>query len=331
MRDDMEHATAPRALISRRTLLAAGVAAAAIPMARAQNFPDKPIRLLVGYGPGGMDVSARLLAQRLATVLGQQIVVENRPGANGLIAAQLAAQSPADGYTLLLGESGLLVLPHLQKMNVDPLKSFTPVAGAFIQPSMIVVNNNVKASTPQELIALLKANPGHYSYSTSGIATPNALGFEMMKAQTNSFVVHVPYRGAAQILTAVVAGDVPIGVMSAVAALPFVRSGQVRGVAMLSPDRLPETDSIRPLADALPGFNVSARQFVLAPAGLPAPVLHKLEQAIRSVIGSAELAQVASRQGNVPWPMTSAQLAGEMGRESAHWAKVIKTQNLKLE
>lgn len=327
----MRYSSATRSLVSRRTLLAAGVAAVATPALRAQAFPDKPIRLLVGYGPGGMDVSARMLAQRLAGVLGQQIVVENRPGANGLIAAQVVAQAPADGYTLLLGESGLLVLPHLQKLNIDPLKSFAPVAGAFIQPSMIVVNNSVKAATPQELIALLKANPGRYSYSTSGIATPNALGFEMMKAQTNSFVVHVPYRGAAQILLAVVAGEVPIGVMSAVAALPFVRSGQVRGVAMLSPDRLPGTENIQPLAAALPGFSVSARQFVMAPAGTPAPIVQKLGDAIRSVIGSAEVAQVASQQGNVPWPVTSAQLEGEMAKESTHWAKVIKSQNLKLE
>src|SRR5215218_3378212 len=146
---------------SRRTMLAAALALAA-PLAGAQGFPNKPIRLMVGYAAGGgVDAMARMLAQRLPAVLGQQVVVENRAGASGMIAAEAVARSAPDGYTLLMGESGMLITSQLQpRPGLDPIKSFTPVAGAFIAPLIIVANNNLPASTPQQLIALLKSSPG---------------------------------------------------------------------------------------------------------------------------------------------------------------------------
>lgn len=317
------------AVLGRRTLLAATLALAA-PFATAQAFPNKPIRIMVGYAAGGgVDAMARMLAQRLPVALGQQVIVENRAGASGMIAAEAVAKSAPDGYTLLMGESAMLISSHLQpRAGLDPLKSFTPVAGAFIAPLMIIANNNVAATTPKELVALLKASPGKLSYATSGIGTVHHLGFEMFKARTGTFIVHIPYRGAAQIIPDVISGQVPVGVVSAAAGLAQSRSGRVRAIAMMNTARLPGADNVPALADALPGFDVAPRLMLLAPAGTPADVVEKLNSAVRGVLESSELAQTASQQGAVPAYMAPAALAADLAKESAEWARLIRTQKI---
>ncbi|MDB5897650.1 MAG: tripartite tricarboxylate transporter receptor family protein [Ramlibacter sp.] len=320
--------------IHRRALLATALALAA-PFAGAQGgaYPTKPIRLMVGYAAGGgVDAMARLLAQRLPAILGQQVVVENRSGASGMIAAEVVAQAPADGYTLLMGETGMLITSQLQpRANVDPIKSFTPVASAFLAPLMIVANNNVPAATPKELIALLKANPGKYSYATSGVGTVHHLGFEMMKAQTGAFIIHIPYRGAAQIVPDVISGQVPIGVVSATAGMAQARSGKLRALALMNTGKLPGAENVPAMAEALPGFNVAPRLMLLAPAGTPAAVVERLNEAVRTVLASAELAQTAAQQGAIPAYLPPAQLAAALQQESAAWARIIKAQKVKME
>lgn len=323
---------AVRTPVTRRTVLAAALAAAA-PLARAQAYPNKPIRIMVGFSAGGgVDATARMLAQRLAPLLGQQVVVENRAGAAGMIAADLVAKAPADGYTLLMGESGLLIAPHLQaRAPLDPLKAFAPVAGAFIAPLMIIANNDLPANNPRELVALLKSRPGKYSYATSGVGTVHHLGFEMMKGQTRTFVVHIPYRGAAQIIPDVISGQVPIGVVSATAGMAQARNGRLKAVAMMSPGRLPGAENVAPLADALPGFQAAPRLMLLAPAGTPADVIQKLDEAARTVLASTELAQTAAQQGAIPAYLGPGALATELARESAAWQKVIREQKISAE
>jgi tripartite-type tricarboxylate transporter receptor subunit TctC len=318
--------------LRRRTLLACGAALAA-PFAAAQAFPARPIRLMVGYAPGGgVDAMARMLSQRLPALLGQQVIVENRTGASGGIAADAVAKAAPDGYTLLVGESALLISQHLAVRGaVDPLTAFTPVAGIFLAPLMIVANNKLEASTPRELIALLKANPGRYSYATSGVGTVHHLGFEVMKARTGTFVVHIPYRGAAQIMPDVISGQVPIGVVSAAAGLAQSKSGRLRAISMMSTDKLPGAENVPPLADAVPGLNIAPRIFLLAPAGTPAPVVERLNEAVRTVLASADLVQAAAQMGAVPAYMPQAGLATAMKRESAEWAAVIKAQKVTLE
>lgn len=317
---------------TRRGWLAAALALAA-PFAHAEGYPDHPIRLLVGYAPGGgVDAIARILAQRLPAVLGQQVIVDNRSGASGMIAAEVVAKAPADGYTLLMGESGMLITSQLQpRAGLDPLKSFTPVAGAFIAPLMIVANNKLPASTPQELIALIKAHPGHYSYATSGVGTVHHLGFELMKARTGAFIVHIPYRGAAQIMPDVISGQVPIGVVSAAAGMAQARAGKVRAIALMNTGKLPGAEQVPALADALPGFDVAPRLMVMAPAGTPAAVVQRLDDAVRTVLASAELAQIAGQIGAIPAYVPSAQLGGVLARESASWAHIIQAQKITLE
>jgi len=265
--------------ISRRAVLGAGLAAA-LPLARADNYPNKPIHLLVGYVGGGMDVSARLLSSRLQALLGQPVVVENRPGASSMIAVDLASKAAPDGCTILLADNGALIANQLMKSAGDPFKRLVPLGGAFIQPLSIVVGNKLDARTPQELIALLKANPTRYNFATSGVSTVNHLAFRAMLAQMKiPPLVHVTYKGAAQIVPDVVTGEVSIGIMSAVASLPLVRGGRLRAVALMNTEKLPGAEDIPPIANAVPGFNVSSKQFVMAPAGTPAPILQRLSEA----------------------------------------------------
>ncbi len=322
-----------RAYLTRRAVLAAALAAAA-PLAGAQtDYPSKPIRLLVGYNAGGgVDALARMLSARLSTTLGQQVVVENRTGAAGMIAADFVSKSAPDGYTLLMGESGLLVAPYLQsKSPIDPLKALVPVAGTFIAPLMIVANNSVPASNPKELIELLKKNPGRFSYATSGVGTVHHLGFELMKAQTGTFIVHVPYRGASQIAPDVIGGQIPIGVVSAAAGLTQAKSGKLRAVALMNTDKLPGAENVPAMADALPGFNVAPRLMLLAPNGTPAAIVEKLNETVRTLLASADLVQAAALQGAIPAYMPPAQLGVAMQRESAEWGRIIKAQKISAE
>ena len=319
------------ALQAAMALGLAGVLAAS--SAWAQKYPDKPIRLIVGYSAGGgVDAVARLLGTRLSTVLGQQVLVENRTGATGLIAADLVAKSAPDGYTLMMGDSALLIAKLLQpKIALDPLTSFKPVAGAFISPLMIVTGNDFPAKTPAELVAQLKANPGRFSFATSGVGTVQHLGFEMLKQSTGSFVVHVPYRGAAQIVPDVIGGQVPIGVVSATAAMAQAKAGKLRAVALMNNAKLEGAESVAPLADALPGFDVAPRIFVLAPAGTPGDIVDKLSAAVKTVLDTPEAGAAAAAQGTLRAYSTPAQLGKDMADETVRWKRIITEQRIVAE
>jgi len=319
-------------LFSRRRWLGA-LLAAALPLAHADSFPQRPIRLLVGYAPGGgVDAMARLLAQRLPALLGQQVVVDNRSGASGMIAAELVARSPADGYTLLMGESGMLITSQLQpRPGVDPLKSFTPVAGAFVAPLMIVANNNFPASGPKQLIAELKAHPGKYSYATSGVGTVHQLGFELMKARAGLYTLHIPYRGASQIVPDVISGQVPLGVVSAAAGLAQSRAGKVKAIALMNAGKLAGAEQIPAMAEAIPGFDVAPRLMLMAPAGTPAAVVEKLDEAMRAVFADKELDTQAAQLGAIPAYLPPAQLSSALAAEYADWRRIIKQQRISLE
>lgn len=307
-----------------------GLAGAA---AQAQTWPSRPIRLMVGFSAGGgVDATARMLAPRLSTLLGQQVVVENRAGAAGLIAGDAVAKAVPDGYTLLLAESSMLIAPHLQaKMSFDPVRSFTPVAGLFVIPVMIVANNDFPARTPGELVAALKASPGKYSFATPGVGTVQHLGFEMLKARTGAFVVHIPYRGAAQVVPDVISGQVPLAVVSATAGMAQARAGKLRALALMSAGKLAGAEELPVLAEALPGFSATPRLFLMAPAGTPAAVVDKLAEAVRTVLASPELAHAAALQGAAPAFSAGPMLAGELARESAGWGKIIKSQKIAIQ
>jgi len=317
----------------RRSVVALAMAAAAATTATgawAQAYPNKTVRLVVGYSAGGgVDAMARLIAPRMAAALGQQVIVDNRAGAAGLIAGDAVARAAPDGYTLMLGDSSLLIAQYLQpRMSFDPIKAFTPVASVFTLPLVIVVNNDVPAKTPAEFVKLLRDNPGRYSYATSGVGTVHHLGFEMLKGKTRSFVVHIPYRGAAQIVPDVMSGQVPIGVVSATSAIAQARAGKLRALTVMNPVKLAGGEDIAPLSDALPGFSAVPRLYVLAPAGTPAPIVEKLSETLRTVMEAPDIAQVSAQQGAVPAYMPATPLAADIVRESTEWGKVIREQGI---
>jgi tripartite-type tricarboxylate transporter receptor subunit TctC len=293
-------------------------------------YPNRPIRVLVGFSAGGgVDAMARMLAPRLGALLGQQVVVDNRAGAAGLIAADLTAKAPPDGYTLMLADSSLLIAQYLQpKLTFDPIKSFSPVAGVFMMPLAIIVANDFPARTPQEFVDLLRANPAKYSFATSGVGTVQHLGFEMLKHRTETFVVHIPYRGAAQIVPDVIGGAVPIGVVSVSAAIAQAKAGKLRAVALMNPARIPGAEDVLPLSDVLPGFSAVPRLFLLAPAGTPAAIVERLSEATRTVMAAPDIAPSAAQLGAVPAFMPAATVTPDLQAESAAWAQVIREQKI---
>ncbi len=324
------HSPAPR----RRDLLLGALALAGANWpARAEDYPVRPVRLFVGYSAGGgMDAVARLIAPALAAQIGQQVVVENRPGAAGLLAADAVARSPADGYALLRGESGLLIAQHLQpRAGFDPLKDFTPIAGLFNLPLMIVARPDFGGNSPDTLIKQIRANPGKYAYATSGVGTVHHLGMEMLKGRTGTYVLHIPYRGASQIVPDIIGGQVPLGVVSAAAGIAQIRGGKLKGLAMMSDDKLVGAESVPPLSQALQGFNVAPRLYLAAPRGTPPAIVAKLEGAVRGALAKPEVVQGAAAQGAVPAPMRADMLNTDLARESADWAKLIKTQKISVQ
>lgn len=298
----------------------------------AQQYPAKPLRMLVGYSAGGgADALARLIAVKIADGLGQQVLVENRPGAGATIAAAAVASSPADGYTIFFADTALLIAPAIyQKLSFDPVKSFAPVSGACTTPLVIAVNNEVKAASVAELISTLKANPGRLSYGSPGIGTVHHLAMETFKRQAGVDIVHVPYKGASAIIPDVISGQLQIGIISAPPALAQSKAGRLRPIALTSPVRVAGADWPA-LADTLPGFDASPRLFVLAPAGTPAGVVTKLNETLKTALASKDLLDAFSAQGAFADWSTPQALGVVMAQESLRWAQVARDAGIKAE
>lgn len=316
---------------NRRQLIIGAAATLAAGAVRAQG--GGPLRILVGYSAGGgVDAMARLLATGLGKVLGQQVIVENKAGASGMIAADLVSKAPADGQTVLLGETGLLITRLLRpNAGIDPLRALRPVAGLFVSPLVIVANKDLPITDPTSLVAELKARPGQYSYASSGIGTVQHLGFEMLKGETGAYVVHIPYRGASQIVPDVIGGQVPLGVVSATAGLSQHRAGKLRAVAMMSKARLPGGEDVAPLSDVVPGFSVAPRLGLMAAAGLPDAMASRLAEAAREVVAADDTVQSALRQGALVDFLASADFGRAQQQESAAWQRVIRDRKISVE
>ncbi|MFN0161586.1 MAG: Bug family tripartite tricarboxylate transporter substrate binding protein, partial [Burkholderiales bacterium] len=239
----------------------AALTALAIPAAQAQPYPSRPLRLLVGFAAGGgADALARMTATHVGEALGQQVVVENRAGAGGTLAADAVAKAQPDGYTLLFGETGLLIAPALYaNLPFDPVKGFAAVGGVATLPLVIVVNPGLPAKNTAELIAHARANPGKLSYASPGIGTVHHLAMELLRKQAGLDYVHVPYKGASAILPDLIGGQIPIAIVSAPPALAQARAGKLRAIALTSPVKLASAPDWPALADTLPGFDASPR------------------------------------------------------------------------
>lgn len=256
----------------------------------AQSYPLKPVKLVVGIAPGGgLDASTRIVASGLSKHFNQQVVVENRAGAGGTIAAAAVAGAPPDGYTLLYGTTSLLASQAMYgNLAFDPVKSFTPVAGTLFEPLVLGLHPAVPARNIAEFIALARANPGKLSYGSPGVGTVHHLAMESFNTETGLRIVHVPYKGAAAYVPDLVAGVLPAAVISVTAALPQSKAGKVRVIAITSERRLPLAPDWPPLAEIVPGFDMASIQFVLGPAGLPAAIVNRISEAVRAAVAMEE-------------------------------------------
>jgi tripartite-type tricarboxylate transporter receptor subunit TctC len=321
-----------------RRLLLAGVAFAAlcgaVASVQAQDYPNKPIRLVVPYPPGGAtDVIGRVMAQKLSTALGQQVIVDNRGGAAGSIGATAVARAPADGYTLLMGamtSHSINAALFAQTVPFDLEKGFSHVAIVGTVPLIFVVNPSVKANTLSELIALAKANPGTLTFASSGNGSPQHLAGEMFQRMAGVQMLHIPYKGSGPAMTDLIGGQVLTMIETAPAAQPHIKAGKLRALAVASSQPVPTMPDIPTTSQAgLKGFEVSSMFGIAAPAGTPAPIIAKLNAAIKSFMSLPDVKEGLLSQGAIATYTTPDEAAQAIHAEIAKWTKVIKDANIK--
>jgi tripartite-type tricarboxylate transporter receptor subunit TctC len=304
-----------------------------------QGFnPERPIRILVGYpAGGGVDIVARLFSERMKAALGPPVIVENRTGASGMVAASAVAKSPADGLTLLMAASGEVAInQHLykDKMSYDPLRELVPVALVGIVPCVVVVAANTPVKTAAELIAYARANRGKLSFSSSGIGNPQQLAGELMNSMAGIDVLHVPYRGAAPAVTDVATGAVTMSFTSLAAALPFIQDGRLRAVAVTSRERMPQLPHVAPLAEAAPelkGYELLNWFGLFAPAATAEAIVARLNEIVVAGLNEKAIAEKLEVQGIVPRVMTPAELRTFVASEAEKFGRIVQQANIKAE
>ena len=301
----------------------------------AQTYPSKPIRILVGFLPGGpADVMARLLAPRMSMLLGQSVVVDNRGGAGGTIAARAVAESEPDGHTLLLGNTSTLVISPLIYKNIgyDPLKGFVPIARIGVTSNLLISNPKFAPNSVAELIAYAKANPGKLNYSSAGIGTPPHLIGEMFKMRAGLDIVHVPYKGGGPAIQAVIAGEVQFNFENPASALPHVKEGTVKGLAVTSEARNPQFPDIPTMIEGgLPDFVSVSFTGVVGPAGLPAPIVTRLSGVINEALKSPEIAAILQKLAVDAKNETPEAFAAFLVKETERLAPVVKAAGVQGE
>lgn len=311
--------------------LALGCAVSA--SAPAADYPNRPIRLVVGQAPGGAtDIVARVFAARWAEELGGSIVVDNRAGAGGIIGVEIAAHAPADGYTLLVATNGpIAISPHvMKKLPYEPLRDFAPVALFSQVPYVVVVHPSVKAQTLGEFIALARVQPGKINFGSSGQAGTPHLCSELLKNLTGIDIVHVPYRGGAPAQVDLIAGRVQMYCAGFPGLLPHIQAGRMRALAVTAPERSAIMPSVPTAAESgVKGFEVSAWNGILAPAGTPRSVIDRLYKATVAVLGKREFEEELKARGVERLVLGPREFAEHIKRESAKWAKVVKAGNIR--
>ncbi len=320
------------ALLALTTSLTASLSTA---QTAAQNYPQKPIRMIVPFTPGGStDILARSIGQELSKAWGQSVIIENIAGAGGSIGADKVAKSPADGYTLLMGHIGTLAVnPSLYpKLPYNPVKDFAPVAWVARVPNVLVVNPNVPAKSVQELVALAKSKPGQLSYGSGGNGSAANLATEYFKMQTETAILHIPYRGTAPAVTDLMGGQIQMLFTGAPAVMGQVKNGQLRALAVSSPKRLDALPDLPTVAEA--GYkNFEADQWygVVAPAGTPRDIVLKLNQQINVALNSAELKKRLTTEGAVATPETPEAFGKLIAQEIERWRPVITSGRVKAD
>ncbi|ARP81916.1 hypothetical protein CAL12_14560 [Bordetella genomosp. 8] len=313
----------------RTALLAWAFACAtfgAVPAAGAA-YPDHAIRMIVPFGPGGgADIVSRIISQRLGAMLGQAVIVDNRPGGGTIIGAEMAAHAKPDGYTLFSGITGTMAInPSMYKrLPYDPVKDFTPIAMVAVGSNVLVVNPALPVHSVAELIAYAKANPGKLNFGSSGIGGAPHLAGELLKSRAGIDIVHVPYKGSAQAMVDLVSGHVQIMFTGLGAVIPQIKNNTLRPIAVASAERSKAIPELPAISETLPGFNASTWFGVFAPAGTPPDVVDTLSKDIVEIMQRPDVGKELLEQGYEPWVMGPRQLGDFVIEERGKWAKVIK-------
>ena len=298
----------------------------------AQGYPNKPIRIMVGYAPGGgSDIIARLLAQNLQTKLGQPVVVENRAGAGGNLAIDIVAKASPDGYTLLVTPNTFTMAPALfSKLPFDVVRDFAGIGIIATSPMVLIINPQVPISSVAELIKYAKANPGKLSYSTPGVGTPQHLGTELFKAMTATHMVHIPYRGGAPAVAAVVANEVPLSFAAINSAKPFIDAGRVRAVATSEAKRSSQLD-LPTIGATVPGYDVGIWYGVVAPIGTPKAIIDRLNAELTAIVQIPDVKEQMTRQGYISAVTSPTEMESQIRSEVDKWIKSARQAGVKQE
>ena len=300
----------------------------------AQSWPTKPVRMIIAFPPGGpTDLVSRVLAQKLSEQLGQQVIVDNKPGAGGNIAAELAARAVPDGYTIFYNTSAIVIGPALYgKVNYDTLKDFTPVLLTASVPMVLVVNPQLPARSVKEFVDLAKTRSGALNYSSSGTGTITHLASAMMSTQTGIQTQHIPYKGSAPGLVDLASGQTQFMIDTINTVLPYVRDNRLRGLAVTSAKRSPVLPDLPTLAEAgISGFEAAAWQGIVVPTGTPNEIVQKLNAEVNKALAHPDIRSRLAAQGADILGGTPAEYAAYLRSEMPRWAKAVKDSGAKAE
>ncbi len=322
----------------RKTTIACLLAAMALPALaaeNAQNYPSKPIRLVVPFTPGGStDILARVIGQKLTEAWGKQVVIDNRPGAGGNIGVDLVAKSPADGYTLVMGHIGTFgVNPTLYpKLPYDPIKDFQPITLVALVPNMLSVNPALPAKSVKELVALAKAKPGTINFGSGGNGSAAHLAGEYFKLMTKTEITHIPYRGTSPAVTDLIAGQIQMIITGVPPTLAFAKAGKLRALAVATSKRLPLLPELPTIAEAgVPGYEATQWYGVLAPAGTPKPIVAKLNAEMAKAIKGPDVREKLAADAAEPVGNAPEEFGAFIKKEIARWAPVVKASGARPE
>jgi len=293
----------------------------------AQGYPTGPVRMVVPFpAGGGVDSMGRIVAQKLAETLGKQFLVDNRGGANGMVGSELVAKAPKDGYTLLMNGANFVTTPSLyKKVTYDPLREFEPISLVSLAPNVLVAHPSLQASSVKQLIAIARARPGDVNYAGSGSGSTPHLAAELFKYMTKTDMVHVPYRGTGPAIAGLLSGEASIMFMPALAAVPHVKSGRLKALAVTSAKRLPALPQLPTVAESgLPGYESSQWYGLTAPAGTPAEILELLNRTVARFMQAADMRQRMTDSGSVAVGSTREEFARHLRSEHDKWARVIR-------
>jgi putative tricarboxylic transport membrane protein len=300
----------------------------------AESYPSRPIRMIVPSGAGGItDILGRIIAQRLTESLGQQVVIDNRPGASGIVGSQIVSKATADGYTLLMVFPSHPVNPSLvQSMPYDTVRAFAPITMVSAVSLVLIVSSEFPANSTQELIAVASAKPGQLNYGSVGRGSLGHLGAELFRSMSGINITHVSYKGSPQVLSALFSREINLYLIaSAGTVVPHVRAGKIKALGVSTIQRLPILPEVPPIADAVPGYEARGWNGVLAPAGTPKPVIERLHGEIVRIVRSPEFGRQLTTEGAFPVGNTPQEFDTIIRADIQKWARVIKAAGIRAE